>query len=205
MACSSVASSNEPSWRTPLMKNVGVPLTLLRMPLLKSSSTRPRNARLFMSSTPALGVGDDALRITHERLAFEVLLVFEQRIVHLPKLPLGSSGFSGLGRAFGERVCFAQRKISEHEAEMRAKSSLNRLHDRIRLPTIRALVVAVFDERDASAGVALNVITITDDRCELGHGSAFQCVERFENAIRAWVDRDGRYVAPAHDSIRNDE
>jgi hypothetical protein len=35
-----VGSSQEPSWRTPLIKNVGVPLTPLRTPLMKSSRTR---------------------------------------------------------------------------------------------------------------------------------------------------------------------
>src|SRR5205823_4062945 len=40
MAARRVSSAYDASWRTPLMKNVGVPFTPLRTPLRKSSRTR---------------------------------------------------------------------------------------------------------------------------------------------------------------------
>jgi hypothetical protein len=53
---------------------------------------------------------------------------------------------------------FAQWEIAEHEAQALAERSLHRLDDRIGPAAVRALVVAVLDQRDGRRVRALDVI-----------------------------------------------
>src|SRR5258707_14031109 len=69
---------------------------------------------------PAWHVADDALGIAHQRRRLEIVLGFEEQIVHLPKAALCSRRFGGLGGTFGVLVNLAKRKIPEDEPKATA-------------------------------------------------------------------------------------
>src|ERR1700759_1435825 len=52
-------------------------------------------------------------RVSGQVLVFESVLIFEQNVVHLPKVPLCSSCFGSFGGAFSMRMYRGQRKISK--------------------------------------------------------------------------------------------
>src|SRR5437870_13419624 len=56
------------------------------------------------------------------------------------------------------RVAFAERKMTKCEPQARAHRLLDRLDDRVRSAAMRALEVAVLDQRDARIGGALDVV-----------------------------------------------
>jgi len=68
--------------------------------------------------------------------------------VHLPELSLRTGSFSSLRREARVRVGFGERKVTEHETQLTSKIFLRFLHYRVRHAAVRALVVAVLDQRD---------------------------------------------------------
>src|SRR5262252_2048837 len=60
---------------------------------------------------------------------------------------------------FGVRVALFQRKVAKDKTQLRSEPALHFLDNRIRASAMRALVVAIFDERHGRAGRALNVVT----------------------------------------------
>ena len=102
-----------------------------------------------------------------------------------------------LGRHDGVRVHLAEREVAEHEAHARAQAAQHALHDRVRGAAVRALVVAVLDQRDGRRRVAERVVVGSDGRAQLAHRApARELLERVEDAVGARVDADRRHVAP---------
>src|SRR3954470_12073332 len=56
------------------------------------------------------------------------------------------------------RVDLGEREVAEDEPELAAQALLKLLHDGICLIAVRALIVAVLDERDRGVGRTLHVI-----------------------------------------------
>ena len=86
------------------MKNVGVPFTPLRTPLMKSSRTRPRARRALMSLIEARQVQPELLGEAVQVFVVQRPLVLVQQVVHLPELALGGGRLRRLGGALGMRV-----------------------------------------------------------------------------------------------------
>jgi len=104
------------------------------------------------------GVETEPLSQLLEERRTETALIFEEHIVHFPVFSLGTCKLSGFRCCFRLRVDFVQGKIPEDETELLSKVLLQSFDDRIRAPTMRALVVSVLDKRDGCVLVTLDVI-----------------------------------------------
>src|SRR6266545_4836600 len=81
-----------------------------------------------------------------EILVREVSLVLVEMIVHLPELALRSRGFGRLGRELGVRMRGGDGEVAEDESELLSHAPLDVLDDRVRLPAVGALVIAILNE-----------------------------------------------------------
>ena len=103
-----------------------------------------------------LGVADEVLDV-------ERVLVGEQQVVHLPEAALRRGRLRGLGGQLGVRVHVGERQVAEHEAHVLAEVVEQLAHDRLGLPAVRALEVAVLDERDRRVVGAADVVALRVD------------------------------------------
>jgi hypothetical protein len=68
-------------------------------------------------------------------------------IVHFPEPTLRAGRLGCFRRELGLRMDSGNRKVSEHELELVAEALLKLLDDRIGVAAMRALVVAIFEQR----------------------------------------------------------
>jgi hypothetical protein len=76
-------------------------------------------------------------------ISSQPLLIFKQKIVHLPEFTVSSSELSSLRGRFGMRVHLAQPKIPEHEHKTLSKMLLNALDNSVGAATIGTLVIFI--------------------------------------------------------------
>jgi hypothetical protein len=101
--------------------------------------------------------------------------------VQLPEAALGARSFGGLGRLERVRVDLSEREVAEGEAKVLAEDPPHLLHDRVGCAAVRALVVAVLDERDAGGCRPPDAVALADGGCEhgavgrLAHARASAC------------------------------
>src|SRR6185436_9790596 len=107
--------------------------------------------------------------VAHEVALSQTVLVLVKAIVHFPELPAFRRSLGGRGGLCRVRMNLAQREVAEDEPQARSEMVLDRLDDRVRLPAIRALVVAVLDECDRRIGTALSVIAVPHRQREVPH------------------------------------
>ncbi len=74
--------------------------------------------------------------------------MIEQDVVHLPEAALRRGGLRGLGRALRMGVNVVERKVSPDVAHFIAKRSQQLTNNPLGLPAVRALEVAVLEQRD---------------------------------------------------------
>ncbi len=110
----------------------------------------------------ALRIETQRFRVFGKRIVIKLVLVFKQHIVHLPEFPLRTCRFGGLCGVFRVRMRIGKREITERKTQPVAQAFLNRLHDGMRLATIRTFIVAVFNECNGRINRPLNVITSGD-------------------------------------------
>ena len=129
------------------MKNDGVPVTPLAMPLAKSSFTRAMKlcaVQACCSSRPdqtqPLG------HVQHPRVG-QVLLRVVERLVHRPERALRRRPFGLLGGVLRVRMAARQREMPEHEPQPVAERVDDARDDRARRGALGALEVAVLDQR----------------------------------------------------------
>jgi hypothetical protein len=79
-----------------------------------------------------------------------------------------SKGSTSLCRMLGMRVALGQGKVPEDKAHPIPQPSLDLLDDGIGLPTIRALIIAVFHQGHRGGFRPLLVIALTHRHCEPG-------------------------------------
>src|SRR6267142_1769030 len=96
-----------------------------------------------------------------------------EKVVHLPELPLHRGRLGGFGGARRARVRLRQREIPEHEAHAPAQDLLHFLHNRIGTPAVRALVVAILDERHGRLVGSLTMVGLRDGGRQAAHRPAF--------------------------------
>ena len=80
--------------------------------------------------------------------------------MHLPELALRRRRLGRLGGVLGVRMGRREREVAEHEAQLGRPAGLHLLDDRVRRAAVRALVVAVLDQRDRRVGRALDVVAL---------------------------------------------
>jgi hypothetical protein len=85
-------------------------------------------------------------------------LVGEEAIVHLPEPALGAGGLGRLGRGAGAGMEVHHRHVAEGEAKAIAVATEQLAHDRIGVAAVRALEVAVLDQRHERSRPAAQVI-----------------------------------------------
>src|SRR3954454_23089369 len=103
------------------------------------------------------------LGVAAQLLVAQALLVLVEHVVHLPELALGARRLGRLGGGLGARVLGGDRGGAEHEAQPVAHPRLHFLDDRIRGTAVRALVVAVLDQRDRRVRRSLDVVAAFAD------------------------------------------
>src|SRR6185369_5475873 len=127
--------------------------------------------------------------------------------MHLPKFSINCSKLSRFGCIFGVLMNLCQGKTSEDETKTFAKMLLHAFHDGISMPTMRALVISIFDECNFGMLIALNVIVGTnwDFQNRHGYSSLRQIFQRLNNAIRTGIYTNGRKIAPGNHALLVDD
>jgi hypothetical protein len=85
-------------------------------------------------------------------------LILEDFVMHFPESFVSRGEFGGLGGVFGVWMDFPEGKISEDEHQAIAEMFLHAFDDGVGVSAVRAFVVAVFDEGDGGAFIALDVV-----------------------------------------------
>jgi hypothetical protein len=88
--------------------------------------------------------------ILPEAFCFQMALVFEQQVVHLPEPVLPTGRFRRLGRLLGIEVHLAQRKLPEHETHAIPEAIEQYLYRVIGLAAGSTFEIPVFDDSDPS-------------------------------------------------------
>src|SRR5213078_4226405 len=85
-----------------------------------------------------------------------------------PERTLRCGSLGGLGRVFRFGMDPREGKVAEDKSQLRAECPLHVLYDRVGPPTVRTLVVAVFDQCQGSIGRARSVVVRSHRRRQLG-------------------------------------
>jgi hypothetical protein len=91
----------------------------------------------------ALHIETKSLRNRSYQLRTERCLIFIKAVMHFPEPVLCASGFSCFGSKLSMRMDLGERKISEYEAEARAKLILEALDDYVCVSAVRALIIGI--------------------------------------------------------------
>ena len=122
-------------------------------------------ARAAQVVAEALDVEAELARRSATRSARrELVLVGEQQVVHLPERALRAGGLGGLGGELGVRVHVVERQVAQDVAQVVARVDEQLADDLLGLAAVRALEVAVLDERDRRVGGAADVVALGVDR-----------------------------------------
>ena len=139
------------------MKNVGVPETPLRSALATSSCTR--GAWLARAAGPeAVEVEAERLGVARQVVRLQLVLMVEQPVVHRPERALLARRLGRLGGDLRVRVHVVERQVAPDVAQVVAERVEQLADGDLGLPAVRALVVAVLDERDRRVGRAADVV-----------------------------------------------
>src|SRR5438309_2328456 len=115
--------------------------------------------RRQLTSQPR-GVEPELAGVLDQVIVLERELALEQPIVHLPELPLRAGRFGRFGGVLRVQVQLGERKVAEHKPEARAQALPHLLHDRVGATAMRALEVAVLDQRHRGVRRTLHVIPL---------------------------------------------
>ena len=109
----------------------------------------------FDVETELLGVADQVVEL-------ERVLVLEQEVVHLPERALLGGGLGGLRGELSVGVDVVQRQVPPDVADV-AEVAQELADDRLRLPAVGALEVAVLDDRDRRLERPADVVALGID------------------------------------------
>ena len=100
------------------------------------------------------GIQSEVRSVMSQITATERLLPVKQQVVHVPDPALARGGLGRGRRGEGVRVDLSQREIPEGEPDGPAQFFLDTLDFPVRLPGIRAFVIAVLQDEAAGRGAA---------------------------------------------------
>ena len=167
-----------------------MPATPLASALATSSATRGGVLAAAELVPEALDVEAELLRVAREVGRRQLVLVLEQLVVHLPEGALRGRGLGRLGRHLRVRVHVVEREVAPDVAELVAERVEQLADDDLGLPAVRALVVAVLDERDrrvlrAADVVALGIDVVGEVEQLVGGAGDLTCPHRRRAAARS--------------------
>ena len=113
-------------------------------------------AEPFDVEAELLGVADQSVRTKR-------VLVPEQQVVHLPERALIGRRLGGLGGELGVRVDVVERQVPPDVSDI-AEVGQQLPDDRLRLPAVGALEVAVLDDRHRRVDRPADVVALRIDR-----------------------------------------
>ncbi len=96
--------------------------------------------------------------ILPEAFCFQMALVFEQQVVHLPEPVLSAGGFRRLGRQFGVGVHLTQRKLPKHKTHTIPEAIEQYLYRVIGLAARCAFEIPILDDSDLGVFGASRVV-----------------------------------------------
>ena len=108
----------------------------------------------------------------------------EQQVVHLPERSLVGGGFGRLGGELGTRMDVVERQMPPHVADV-AEVAQQLADDRLGLAAVRALEVAVLDDRDRRFVGTADVVALGIDVDVRGRRAARRCRAARGSAARA--------------------
>src|SRR5437016_5817167 len=100
----------------------------------------------------------DPFGVAVEVLRLEVRLVGEEEVVRGPEFPLAAGGLGGAGRGAGVRAHALEREIPKREARTTVEALEQQLQRRLRLLAVRALEIAILDDRHGRVRAARQMI-----------------------------------------------
>ena len=107
-------------------------------------------------------VESELLGVADEVAEGEGVLVVEQQVVHLPERALVGGGLGGLRGKLGVGMDVAERQVPPDVADV-AEVAEELADDRLRLPAVGTLEVAVLDKRDRRLERPANVVALRID------------------------------------------
>src|SRR5712692_6102956 len=133
-------------------------------------AAHPRRIRsCFESGDEARHVQAADLRVASEIRIVQRVLILEQRVVHLPELPLRAGGFGGFRRVLGVRMNLGEREIAVDKTKAAAHDTQHFGDDGMCRAAMRTLIVAILDQRDRRVVGAQAVIVFKNGRSETAH------------------------------------
>ena len=93
-----------------------------------------------------------------EIVYFEMRLVLEQHIMHLPETALQRGSFSGYSGKLGMPVFFHQRKMPVHEPELGDESPAQPADESMRCSTVGTFEIAVRDNSNGGVSTSHHMI-----------------------------------------------
>jgi hypothetical protein len=130
----------------PVDKKAGRPVHPAPDPAFKIRLYPLRDLRLFKIAFEFFNIHPDIGRIFHQVAIPQVFLVFENNIVHLPKLSLYPGGLGRYGGMHGIGVGVSQWEITKYEFQVLSQLSLDIFDQRVGAPAMRALIIAILHQ-----------------------------------------------------------
>ena len=108
----------------------------------------------------AIDVQTDFPGIAQQLLVLERLLAVEEEVVQLPEAPLGAGGLDRLGAVLRVWMDLAEREVAVNEMDQLGNRPLELLDAAIRAARVRALVIAVNEQRRGRLRPALVLLVV---------------------------------------------
>src|SRR5260370_28341165 len=98
------------------------------------------------------------MRQVPEHLLAQGILVLEDQVMHVPELAMCRGKLGCFGGGLGVWMYFSQREVSKDKSQLLSQPLLKRFDDRVCMSTVRAFVVAIFDQSNRGVGGTLRVV-----------------------------------------------
>src|ERR1700688_5304445 len=97
-----------------------------------------------------------------EHLLAKGILVLEDQVMHVPELAMCRGKLRGFGGGLCVWMYFSKREVSKDKPQLFSQLLLKRFDDRVCMSTVRAFVVAIFNQSDRGVGRTLRVVSRSD-------------------------------------------
>ncbi len=121
---------------------------------------------IFELEVEPLHVELESLRVGSQLVQLQVILIFEQQVVHRPKLALCARRLGRLRRNQGMRMDPFKWKVSKYDAQPVPKMGQLNFHCRRRLLAVGTLKVAIFNQCDMASLSPQDMVGFVRRDCE---------------------------------------